>query len=103
MKRYRKKFSRHNQLRVTFYTDHGKPDILYSFDGGCPTDTRMLHHALSSPRYGYEGMRGNSDPSVFEELINRGYDITTFDLKISKLDPNDTEKVLLNQQFLKML
>jgi hypothetical protein len=42
-------------------------------------DAHLMHQTFNSPRYDYEG---TEIPSLVEELVNRGYDITTLDFSI---------------------
>lgn len=101
MKYFRKKYARKNQLRATcFKNKEDGPDIFYSHDGGCNTDMRVVDNVFTSPRYDFNG---HAEPSFLVELIDRGYDITTLDFKIDKLDTNDTLKVNINQNLRRYL
>lgn len=101
---YRGKFARTNQLRASFiHTIEQSCDIHYSHDGGCNTDLHLLHDAFTSKRFGWQGVNGPMEQSLLYELIKRGYDITTLEFSISKVDKTDTLNVNLNQQMLKAL
>lgn len=84
-------------------TVHHPHDLLYTFNGGDSSDMALMNDAFTSPRYGYEGMHGDMSKPFLLELIDRGYDITTLDFKIDKLDTSDQTKVNLNEQFRKRL
>lgn len=100
----RGKIAKKNQLRASFIDTKETPcDMFYSHDGGCNTDLRMLHYHLSSPKFTWEGASKPSLPSFLYELIDRGYDITTFEMSIQKLDTSDLYKVNLNQRMKKIL
>lgn len=92
---FRKKYAKTNQLRATYVKNkEDGSDIFYSHDGGCNTDMRVVDNVFTSPRYSFNG---HHDPSFLVELIDRGYDITTLDFKIDRLDMNDTLRVNINQ------
>lgn len=104
MSTIRGKRARENQLRASFVNTKSDPyDLLYTFNGGDRSDLALMNDAFTSPRYGYEGIKGDMSKSFLLELIDRGYDITTLDFKIDKLDSNDPTKVHLNKQFRKRI
>ena len=47
-------------------------------------DTHFLHTVLNTPRYNYEG---KLEPSIVDELVSRGYDITTLNFSIQMTAP----------------
>lgn len=99
MKKFVRKYARKNSLRATFVdVKDDQCTLFFSHDGGKTTDLALLDNIFSSPRYGYKGSLGDSDPSFALSLIERGYDITTLDFKIDKLDTNDIQRVHLNEQ-----
>lgn len=101
---YKGKVAKKNQLRASFIDTKETPcDMFYSHNGGCNTDLRMLHYHLGSPKFTWEGVSKPSLPSFLYELIDRGYDITTFEMSIEKLDVTDSYKVNLNQRMKKAL
>lgn len=64
---------------------HDNPDTIYSWGDGCSKrDGALLNYVLGSKRYGYEGCRGEMEKSLLEDLIDRGYDITTLKFSIMK-------------------
>lgn len=60
-------------------------DVEYDWGDGCSkSDGHLLHAVVNSPRHwvGFEGAKVN--PSLLEELVSRGYDITTLRFSIAK-------------------
>ena len=94
------KRAKNNQLRASFVNTKSDPhDVLYTFNGGDRSDMALMNDAFTSPRYGYQGYIGDMSKPFLLELIDRGYDITTLDFKIDKLDSSNPEKVELNEKF----
>lgn len=58
------------------------PDLYYNAGEGCDrADLKLLHYHFS---WGRLKISGEQEPSLVEELINRGYDITTINFSIKK-------------------
>jgi len=85
MKRYRRRKSKSGQLQAYYgRLDGDDPDLIFSNGDGVPRcDRAYLCHALGMARYAFNGER---EPSVWEELIARGYDPDTFRFSIMKKD-----------------
>lgn len=58
-------------------------DIVYAWGAGCPkSDMHLIHNMLTAQRYSV--LDGEWDKSPLDELIDRGYDITTLKFSIEK-------------------
>lgn len=75
------------------------PDIVYNRGFGVPTcDARLLHNIMGSKRYTEQWINGRTqtveEPSLFDELKARGYDITTIRFSIWQTGkkPKPTQK-----------
>lgn len=100
-KRYRRFRAKPGQLRAGWGKpdEHNGPDLCYAWGEGVKhQDGNLLHWALSekrattnwaaplgSPRF----MWTTYEDSLIEELIKRGYDITTLKFSIQKKKPNE--------------
>ncbi len=64
-----------------------RPDVIYhSGDGVSRRDRALLHYMLGSQRLEFNGEKGyDFAPSLFDELVARGYDLTTLRFSIAKL------------------
>jgi len=63
--------------------DAEEPDVCIAWGDGCNrADSSLLFNALCSERNRY--MNRRQDPSVIDELMSRGYDISTLRFYISK-------------------
>ena len=84
MKRWRKPKAKPGQLKACYgKIEYDGPDICYAWGDGVPrSDGHLLHNIFSQPRYRPGSFE--TDPSLYEELENRGYDITTIKFKIQK-------------------
>jgi hypothetical protein len=85
LKRLRAPKSKPGELKVQWgKLPHDNPDICYSWGDGCSrTDGHLLHNALTSRRY-YAHDLAHPEPSLLDELKERGYDITTLKFYIRK-------------------
>jgi hypothetical protein len=93
-KRFRKPKLKDGELRMYWGKLPGDcPDIIYSWQGehSMKYDSRFLHYALSSekPDPFVQPIFSKMLPSFTDELIARGYDITTLKFSIMKKKPND--------------
>ena len=81
--RYRRRNTKPGQLEAYFGKLPGDdPDLIFSNGEGVPKcDRAYLYSALGSVRFGF---MGNKEPSFFEELKSRGYDMDTFRFSIQK-------------------
>ena len=95
MKRYRKLKTRPGEIKVYYgKLQHDDPDVVYSWGQGVPSpDVSLVNMVLSgnrvTPLYGAErdkhsGAPYTFDKSFIDELIERGYDITTLKFSIQK-------------------
>lgn len=94
MKRYRVPKVKTGQLSARWGKLEGNsPDIVYSWgDETEKCDARLLHSVFSVERCRPGGFEGDPGPFVFtksfvDELVERGYDITTFRFSIQKKAP----------------
>lgn len=69
-------------------------DFVVSYLNVDASDVRLMHYAIGSGHYGYNKTTPNK--SLIVELIERGYDITTLEIKINKLDTTDDDAVSVN-------
>lgn len=61
---------------------HNNPDLCYVAGEGVPRcDMRLLDNVFAGERRSYDG---TIEPSFFEELKLRGYDVSTFRFSIQK-------------------
>ena len=94
-KRYRTPTAKPGELKIVFgrVDRHDDPDLCSVWGGGGAdkSDARMLMHALTEKRWGYNfpSMEREQRPSVTEELEARGYDITTLRVSVSLHTPKD--------------
>lgn len=99
VKKFIRKYARKNSLRASFVDVKNEPCALFfSQNGGEKADLWLLGEMFTAPRYGHEGSFGDIESSYAKELIDRGYDITTLEFKIDKLDMNDIQRVKLNER-----
>lgn len=93
MKRLRAPKLRDGELRVYWGREPGdSPDVIFAWQGdpSMRRDTRLLHYHLASqrPDPNARPLFSKMDPSLFEELDRRGYDLTTLRFSIMKKPPN---------------
>lgn len=100
MKRWRTPKAKNGELRVVWgKLPHDNPDVLFVRGDGVPKrDAALLYCALSAKRVELtvsdedrsksHGRPYYFDKSLLEELKERGYDITTLRLSISRSDRN---------------
>lgn len=89
MKRFRVPRKTPNVLKAQWGKLAGdNPDLVYTWgDGVDRCDARLLHHHFTSKsRSPFKDANGlpKLDPSLWEELETRGYDMTTFKFSIRK-------------------
>lgn len=75
-----------NTLQMVFadHPDDG-PDVVYIWGAGCSgADARLLHYVIGSPRANPYTKPLSFDPSMLDELVHRGYDLTTLKFSIQK-------------------
>lgn len=73
------------QLKVQYGKHPGERQfgIVYAWGAGCPkSDMHLIHNAISSERYSV--LNDSWNASLIDELISRGYDITTLKFTIEK-------------------
>ena len=96
MKRYRKPVVKEGELHIYWGREdrHSSPDVIYHNGPGTSRgDSRLLHNALGcetqhlnldaplgSPRLNWV----KYEPSLFKELEDRGYDLTTLRFYVKK-------------------
>ncbi len=79
MKRWRKPYAKLGELKVAYGKCWDKEDVFYCHggDGAARCDTRMLMQF-------FERKNSLSEKTLREELIERGYDITTIKFSIQQ-------------------
>ena len=84
-KRYRIRNTKLGQLQAYYgKLPHDEPDLILSNGEGVPRcDRAYLYYVFGGARFGF---RGDVQPSFFDELKARGYDMDTFKFSIQKLD-----------------
>ena len=83
-KRYRKPVAKDGELLVKFGQEYGDKDLFYCWpdnEVGMKRDSRVVMHA-------FESLKLLDGKTLREELVARGYDITTLKFSIKKL-PNE--------------
>jgi hypothetical protein len=64
--------------------DESRPDVVIAWGDGCSKrDGALLHCVLASKRPPIVGGR-EWDQSLLDELVSRGYDLTTLEFRIRK-------------------
>lgn len=83
-RRLRAPRARDGQLKAKWGSIEGdSPDLCYVWGSGIPrADARLLHDTLASPRF--RPLSQEWDMSFMEELKDRGYDISTLEISISR-------------------
>lgn len=89
-KRFRKPVLKDGELRVYWgKLPHENPDVIFAWQGDSSmrNDSRLLHYHLASqrPDIWEKPLFSKMLPSLVEELQARGYDITTLEFKIRKI------------------
>ena len=90
MKRLRRPKLKDGELRMYWGTEpHDKtPDVILAWQGDrmMKRDTNLLHYFLCSrhPNPHVEPIFSEMNPSLIEELVARGYDLTTLKFSIMK-------------------
>ena len=89
MKRLRKPKLKDGELRIYWGREpHDEPDVMYAWQGDYTMkhDSKLLHYAIGArhPDPFAEPIFSKMNPSLIEELIERGYDITTLKFSIMK-------------------
>lgn len=88
-KRFRKPKLKDGELRIYWgKVQYDSPDIILAWQGDSTMkgDTRLLHYHLccKRPDVFSKSPFSSMNPSLIEELNNRGYDITTLKFSIMK-------------------
>ena len=99
MKRYRYKCANYSGMRVSVGKLDGCVDLVVDRNDAEKSDANLMFYHLMNGRFSWDGKR--KDDSLIVELIKRGYDITTLDIKIKKLDKTDSDAVTANEILLK--
>jgi hypothetical protein len=83
-RRLRAPRARDGQLKAKWGSIEGdSPDLCYVWGSGIPrADARLLHDTLASPRF--RPLSREWDMSFMEEMKDRGYDISTLEISISR-------------------
>ncbi|MCK5613421.1 hypothetical protein KAR91_66740 [Candidatus Pacearchaeota archaeon] len=92
-KRYRAPKARDGQLKLQWgqLPDECEPELCGAWAGGATrTDLHLLFNMICGERNRY--MHCEQMPSLVDELISRGYDITTLKFSIEKLNGKANEK-----------
>lgn len=89
MKRFRKPKMKDGELRMYWgKLPHDNPDVVLSWQGdrSMKCDTALLHYVVCSPKPSLTHMPlfSKMELSLIDELIARGYDITTLKFSIQK-------------------
>jgi hypothetical protein len=66
--------------KARVYWDKKERDIMY--DGPCSPDRHLMHSYLGSKRHNGRIADDRFDPSFLDELVLRGYDITTLRMSV---------------------
>ena len=84
-KRYRRRNTKPGQLQAYYgKLPHDDPDLILANGEGVPRcDRAYLYYSLGCGKFNF---KGEEQPSFFEELKSRGYDMDTFRFSIQKLD-----------------
>lgn len=86
MKRYRSPKLKPGYLYIYYGRLEGDdPDVVYANGEGVPRcDRALLHCVMGTKRLIYDG---TYEPSLFDELAARGYDLDTLKFSIQKKAP----------------
>lgn len=89
MKRFRRPKLKDGELRIYYgKLPHDAPDVVYAWQGdsSMKRDTRLLHYTIGSqrPNLWAKPLFSKMEPSLLEELDQRGYDLTTLKFSIMK-------------------
>ena len=92
-KRYRKPKLKDGELRIYYgKVPHESPDVVLAWQGAPSMrgDTALLHYYICSKRPDPHKLPIFSvmQPSLIEQLVARGYDLTTLKFSIMKKDPS---------------
>ena len=95
-KRFRKPKMSDGELKMYWGKPdkHDGPDVVLAWQGDASMrrDTNLLHYHLCSakPDLSARPLFSKMNPSLIEELKDRGYDITTLKFSIKKLPKKET-------------
>ena len=89
MKRFRKPKLKDGELRIYYgKLPHDNPDVVLAWQGDSmmKRDTALLHHFICSqhPDPHFRPIFGKMNKSLVDQLVERGYDITTLNFSIMK-------------------
>ena len=96
MKQFRIKKAKQNQIRVGVSKTKEGLDIVASHDGIDKSNVNFVLLNFTSNRFKFNGYP-DVDPSFIVDLIDRGFDITTLDFKIDKIDEADQDAIDTNR------
>ena len=82
-KRYRRRNTKPGQLQAYYgKLPHDEPDLVFANGEGVPrSDRALLYVIFGARRFTFNG---KEQPSFFEELKARGYDMDTFRFSVMK-------------------
>lgn len=90
-KRFRRRKYKDGQLLVYYgRLDGDSPDVIFQRGAGVPkSDAHLMYSIFGAKRQSHDFATGQAvySDSLTEELISRGYDISTLEFKIRKVKP----------------
>lgn len=97
-KQIRYKRARKNEIRASIGKIDGDYDFVISRDNCPKCDSALLFQVMANERYSFNGYP-DTNKSLIEELLDRGYDISTLEFSCKKLDETDEDAVAFNRMY----